>query len=246
MQEVITESLSHLSAGDVSAIAAYLKSVPAKETYAGTVTSEYTGSRPPGASDYLTFCGSCHGVHGEGVARQIPALARNGAVLAQGPQNVVRVVLGGLSASHGLSPMPAIGVGMTDVQVANTVDYVRNAFGNAAPGSAQPGLVAQIRKETFSTLAGNPQGGCAPFGDATVSAQLERIDETNMLQVIDGILPKLRARATKGGNDALVNDLTTGYCAVLSKQPLPAPTRSERLGNFSVLVYGQLRGHPRG
>jgi mono/diheme cytochrome c family protein len=246
MQEVITESLSHLSAADVGAIAAYLKSVPAKETFAGTVTSEFAGPRPPGASDYLTFCGSCHGVHGEGVAQQIPALARNGAVLAQGPQNVIRVVLGGLPASHGLSPMPAVGVGMTDAQVANTVDYVRNAFGNASPGSAQPGLVGQIRKETFSTLAGNPQGGCAAAADAAVSAQLERINETNMLQVIDRLLPKLKGRATRGGYDALVNDLTTGYCAVLAKRSLPAATRSEQLGNFSVLVYGQLRDRPRG
>jgi len=243
---VITESLSHLSGADVDAIAAYLKSVPAKETYTAAVTSEFAGARPPGASDYLTFCGSCHGVHGDGVAQQIPALARNGAVLAQGPQNVLRVVLGGLPATHGLSPMPAVGVGMTDVQVANTVDYVRNAFGNAAPGSAQPGLVAQLRKETFSTLAGNPQGGCAPSTDTAVSAQLERINETNMLQVIDRMLPKLEARATKGGNDALVNDLTTAYCSVLARQSLPAATRSERLGNFSVLVYGQLRARPRG
>ena len=135
---------------------------------------------------------------------------------------------------------------MSDAQVANTVNYVRNAFGNTAPGSAQPGLVAQIRKETFSTLAGNPQGGCAPASDPGVSAQLERINETNMLLVIDRMLPKLEARAKKGGNDALVNELTTGYCAVLAKQSLPAATRSERLGNFSVLVYGQLRDHPRG
>jgi hypothetical protein len=185
-------------------------------------------------------------VHGDGVAHEIPALAHNGAVLAQGPEDVIRVVLGGLQATHGLSPMPAVGVGMSDAQVANTVNYVRNAFGNAAPGSAQPGKVAEIRKQTYSTLVGNPQGGCAPVSDPGVSAQLERIDETNMLQVIDHLLPKLKAHATKGGNDALVNDLTTGYCAVLSKQSLPAATRSERLGNFSVLVYGQLRDHPRG
>jgi hypothetical protein len=36
------------------------------------------------------------------------------------------------------------------------------------------------------------------------------------------------------------------YCAVLAKQSLPAATRSERLGNFSVLLYGQLRDPPRG
>ena len=174
-----------------------------------------------------------HGVKGEGVSREIPALARNGAVLAQGPENVLRVVLGGLPASHGLSPMPAVGVGMSDAQVANTVNYIRNAFGNAAPGSAEAGLVAKIRAETRSALAGNPQGGCAPVSDPGVSAQLEHMNESNMLQVIDRMLPKLRAAESKGkgaragvtapegSGDALVNRLTEAYCAVLAKQSIP-------------------------
>jgi mono/diheme cytochrome c family protein len=258
MREVISESLSHLSSADLQAMAAYLKSVPPKEKFAGTVTSEFAGSHPPGSSDYLTFCGSCHGVHGEGVSHEIPALARNGAVLAQGPENVLRVVLGGLPAIHGLSPMPAVGVGMSDAQVANTVNYVRNAFGNAAPGSAEPGLVAKIRAETHSTLAGNPEGGCAPVSDADMNAQLEHMNESNMLQVIDRMLPKLRAAALKGesahkgaaapggGTDAPVNQVTEAYCAVLTKQSVSAATRSMQLGNFAVLVYGQLRDHRRG
>jgi mono/diheme cytochrome c family protein len=107
MADTVQHSLSHLSDEDVAAIAAYLKSVPAEESYRA---AEYGGFHSPnagGGATYLTHCASCHLPNGKGIAGEIPALQGNGAVLAKGPENIIRVVLGGLPASNGLAPMPA-------------------------------------------------------------------------------------------------------------------------------------------
>ena len=85
MQETIEASLRHLSDADLHAIAAYLKSVTGRETYkpAGAQAAGCDG-----AQTYLSYCASCHQLDGRGVPGIIPALAGNGAVKAQGPENV--------------------------------------------------------------------------------------------------------------------------------------------------------------
>ena len=61
---------------------------------------------------------------------QIPALAGSGAVKAREADNVIRVVLGGLPATKSYAPMPALGAGMTDAQIAAVANYIRTAWGN--------------------------------------------------------------------------------------------------------------------
>ncbi len=43
------------------------------------------------------------------------------------------MIYGGLAAQSGLAPMVAIGQQMTDVEVKNVTDYIRNSWGNRAP-----------------------------------------------------------------------------------------------------------------
>lgn len=249
MKEVIDESLSHLDATDLLAIGLYLKSVPPRQTYPATVATEFAGPRPPGAETYLSYCGYCHRLHGEGLPGQVSELKGNGAVMAQGAENVMRVVLGGQLARDGLAPMPAIGAQMTDQQVADAVNYVRNAFGNAAPG-APPGAVAQLRKVTRTLLNGQPPQGCPGVSDTLVAAALQRhgiyaklsqITDVSMLGVIDSALPALTQISPRRRNDDLVNDLTDAYCTTLADKPLSSAERAERLGTFATLTYGQLQ-----
>ncbi len=249
MQEVVERSLSHLDGSDLLAIAAYLKATPPRETYANRSVPTF---RVAEGGTYLSYCASCHGVSGQGVKGQIPALAGNGAINAGGPENAIRVVLGGLPAGRGLAPMPAVGATMTDLQVAEAINYVRNSFGNAAPANAVPGLVAQLRSTTQTPLSGSPAAGCPEITDAdlakamkaaSVPARLAGMDDVNMLRVIDGILPRVRAAAPAVDDDRLVNGITDAYCRVLAGGPASPATRAQRLGNFSVLVYGQLK-HP--
>ncbi|MGT2488714.1 c-type cytochrome [Methylobacterium oryzae CBMB20] len=60
-------------------------------------------------------------------------MAGNTSVQSEGPETVLRVIYGGLAAQSGLAPMVAIGQQMTDVEVRNVTDYIRNSWGNKAP-----------------------------------------------------------------------------------------------------------------
>jgi mono/diheme cytochrome c family protein len=245
MQETISESLRYLTDEDVHAIAAYLKSVPAKE---GDANQKAVASIVDGQA-YLTNCSSCHRPDGKGVEGAIPSLVGNGAVVSGGPENIVRVALGGLPATHGLAPMPAVGATMSDQDIADAVNYVRNAWGNAAPGSIGPGTVAALRDKTQTMLAGNLVNVCPSVGDnpeiqkidADVSDIFKSVKPTEMLQAIDTALSKARQAAPKSSRDDLINILTESYCrAVLSDSKISAADRSTQIGNFSVLVYSQI------
>jgi mono/diheme cytochrome c family protein len=255
MQEVINDSLSHLHPDDLQAMAAFLKSVPSQQSFPAVVASNYRQSAAPGSRTYLSYCGSCHGTRGEGSGQRVPALAHNGLVLAQGPEDIVRVMLGGVSARNGLSPMPAVGASMSNDQVAEVANYVRNAFGNAAPPTATSGLVANLRTQTHTTLSGQPSSGCPgpipsdlskAFESADTQRRLDSLTESNILQVIDAMVPKLQREAPHAKVDDLVNALTDSYCGVLKHRSLSAPARSELIGNFAVLSYGQLKSAGRG
>ena len=62
----------------------------------------------------------------------MPALAGNTSVMSDGPETVLRVIYCGLAAQSGYVPMVAIGQQMTDVEVKNVTDYIRNSWGNKA------------------------------------------------------------------------------------------------------------------
>ena len=84
----------------------------------------------------------------------MPALAGNGAVQAKGPEDVIRVILGGHLATGTFAPMPPVGAAMTDQEIADVTDYVRTAWSNAAPVIQKTGLVGDIRARTVSGRAG--------------------------------------------------------------------------------------------
>ena len=248
MMDTINDSLKYLHDDDLHAMAAYLKSVAAKQSVSASASSKDLPESVADAHAYQTHCSSCHQLDGKGIPGAIPALAGNGAVTSAGPENVIRVVLGGLPASHGLAPMTAVGQAMSDADVAAAVNYVRSSWGNTAPKNAGPGLVGQLRAKTQTMLAGNNTGGCPSIADpslakavSSVQAQLKGVDRTNMLQTIDTILPKLKAADSGAKDDDLVNGLTIGYCPIVfADNKIPAAQRPIELGNFSGLVYGQL------
>jgi mono/diheme cytochrome c family protein len=244
MAQVVTESLSKLTDGDIKAIAAYLKSIPAKESFPDTRPTTAADKTPPGAGSYATFCASCHQVDGSGVAGVVPELKGNGSVLAKGPEDVIRVVLGGLPAKANYAPMPAIGSGMTDQQIAEVVNYVRSAWTNRAPDNAGPGTVGDLRKKTNTMLAGgdctsvptalaDPKSGIAPL--------LGSISEVDMLNRVGQIVTKAKAADPHAGNADLVNGLTAAYCPILKQDAAVAPERKpEQLATFSQLVYSRV------
>ncbi len=252
MQEVIHDSLSQVSEADVKAIATYLESVPAKQTDKPVASDEAQVVAERGAGDYLNNCASCHGVTGQGLKDVIPALAGNGAVTAAGPENIIRVAVGGLLAREGHAPMPAAGAALTDQQVADIANYVRTAWGNKAPANAAPDLVAKARAQAQTVMAATKPDQCTPAGEAPYVAQgvnqaqlrdeLKGATQPDMLQKIDEILPKVRAMDPQASDDKLLNAMIEAYCPLaVSDSSVPATQRATLLGNFATLAYGRLR-----
>ncbi|CAN5766061.1 hypothetical protein BH11PSE8_BH11PSE8_12970 [soil metagenome] len=249
MMETV-HSLSHLSDEDLHAIAAYLKTTPPKpDAEADRKLALFNGPDARGAQTYLNRCASCHGTRGQGVDGAIPALAGNGAVASKGPQNVIRVIVGGLKATRQYGPMPAVGAGMSDQEVADAANYVRQSWRNAAPPTAMPGMVAALRKETDTLMNGAPVHGCPAIAQAAIAAaisdtrngvakQLAHIDRATMWQAA-AHLGTMVARAVPEASPAdVVNGLTAAYCAVVRDDAsLDTNAKALQLGQFSQLVY---------
>lgn len=257
MAQTIHDSLGHLTDADLHAIVAYLKSTPAVASYASTHETGFTGPDPIGRSVYLNDCASCHQPNGEGIKDSVPSLVGSVSVLARGSEDVMRVVLGGIEARESYAPMPAIGVSMTDQQVAEVTNYIRQAWGNAAPPNAGPGMVGTLRKSTFTEMtigpdghcaAGDPSGIAAALGDPKtgITDTLRSVTLANMLQSIEQILPKVKAAEPQAKQADIVNGLTALYCPIVEHDPnVPDNLKVPQLDHFSDRVYSELKtnGH---
>ena len=248
MAETVHKSLGKLTDADLHAIAAYLKSTPAKTEYVAAVGSDYTSAHAPGASIYLSNCAFCHQTDGKGNGVMVPPLAGNGAVAAQGPENVIRAVLGGLPANGSYGPMPAIGASMTNEQVADVANYVRQTWGNGAPATATPGKVADLRKESLTVMANDASHGCPALNQdlsrlisdpATgIEGKLQGINQANLLENVRAIVGKVKAADKNLPQAELVNGLTAAYCPIVNADAsLGVPQRRWYLDRFSQLVY---------
>lgn len=158
MADVVSHSTQHMTDGDLNAMAAYLKSLPAsggeKATFVAsdrTAKELYAGvERGRGAELYLDNCAACHRTDGKSNAIVFPALPGNPTVLAQDPTSLIRVVLAGSKLpSTKTAPsdlgMPGFAWRLSDQETAQVVSFVRQSWGNNAP-AASAAQVATVRK----------------------------------------------------------------------------------------------------
>ena len=242
-----------MSDADLGAIADYLKSTAAKQTISASESSKGAEDSVASAHAYLSHCASCHQPDGKGVKNAIPALAGNGSVTTKGAENVIRAVLGGLSANNGLAPMPAYGQTMSDAEISSAVNYVRHSWGNNAPDDVGPEQVAKLRDKALTMLSADRPEACVPIADAAkpntalptaidgggVKDKLEKMSTSDMLSTIDTILPGIKKGAPQATPDQITNALTAAYCPIAMKAE--GAQKSVALGNFAVLVYGQAK-----
>ncbi len=240
MAEVVQSSLRYLTPEDLHAVAAYLKGSPGKALYA-----ERHLVAPAGATAYLDNCAFCHLPDGKGVAGAVPPLVGNGVVLAGGPEDLIRTILGGVPASGPYAPMPGMATMRSSQRIADIANYVRTSWGNAAPTTATAGMVEDLGKKTATMLAGT--GGCDPVRPAPLAAALARpevvallrdVTADNMQQKIAAILPLLPPASGTDGQADLVNGLTAAYCPLVNTTPgITGEPRVEQLQRFAMLVY---------
>lgn len=162
MAEAIQDSLQHLSAEDLTAIAVYLKDSPpvrnaadtqAAFSFGGHATGYEAGLRAvntgigyqqpglgyaqltTGAQLYSANCASCHQTTGRGTPDDaFPSLAHNSTLGRDNADNLVMVILQGLHLTSGDAArlMPGFGDALTDAQVAELATFVMHQYGNPA------------------------------------------------------------------------------------------------------------------
>lgn len=150
MAEAVDNSLQHLAAADLQAIATYLKTVPAQHDPADTRAVDSWGAAFDGVADqrgtvlpgdadqwsgaqlYDAHCASCHQSSGEGsFDGGLPPLFRNTATGRANTDNLVLVILDGIrwtddSGVH----MPGFAHELSDQQIVTLASYLTQHYGN--------------------------------------------------------------------------------------------------------------------
>lgn len=170
MSDVVVHSMQYMSEDDLTAIARYLKSLPAVDPkdqphqYDKQVAEAlWKGDdSKPGAAVYIDNCAACHRTDGHGYTRVFPALAGNPVLQTADATSLINIVLKGgtLPATHAAPStftMPAFAWRLSDQEVADVVSFIRGSWGNqGAPVKA--GEVADLRKSDQHSTAGDDLG----------------------------------------------------------------------------------------
>jgi len=137
MSEVVVNSTSKMSDADVRAIAVYLKDLPAGAPEP-KVTPPPSAQMAAGEKLYNGACIACHEDDGSGAPRVYPPLPDNANLQSADASSTLRIILDGAQTvttprAPNKGSMPGYAAKMTDQQIADVTNYIRNAWGNAAP-----------------------------------------------------------------------------------------------------------------
>jgi mono/diheme cytochrome c family protein len=147
MALVVKNSTSQMSDADLTAMATYLKDIPAHSTLRQGKPAP-NPTRAAGAALYLDHCAGCHQAGGRGMPGVFPPLAGNGVVVASDPADILKVLLHGIPAQGRYVPMPAFASLLSDQQVAELSNYVRTSWGNMASPNTTADMAASIRRQS--------------------------------------------------------------------------------------------------
>ena len=149
MAEVVLNSTSRMSDADLRAIAIYLKDLPpgAPEP---AVAPPAPAQVAEGAKLYKAACIACHEADGSGAPRIYPPLPGNANLQSADPASTLRIILDGAETmttprAPNTGSMPAYANKMSDQQIADVTNYIRNSWGNAAP-AVTAAQVAKARR----------------------------------------------------------------------------------------------------
>ena len=136
MGEVVAYSTSLLADSDLSAIAAYLKSLPASPMLSSPAPD--AAAMQAGSAIFFDACTACHLPRGRGQPGMFPPLEGSGVAQQHDPTGVIRLILAGTRTAPTRSrpsfqSMPSFAWKLSDQEVADVATYVRNSWGNRAP-----------------------------------------------------------------------------------------------------------------
>lgn len=103
-----------------------------------------------GKEAYMLYCQSCHMEDGKGTPDINPPVAKAD-YLKKPSKTLINVILKGQSGEVVVNGkkynalMPAQDY-LTDIQIADVLNYIRNSWGNKIPGTITPAAVKALRK----------------------------------------------------------------------------------------------------
>ena len=162
MTDAFNNSTQFLTDADLHAIAHYLKSLPGDPGRDGTpwsydaatnsMLSPAKRAEDPGAQLYVAKCSFCHARDGKGQSPWVPPLAGATSSLVPDPASQINVVLNGAARvmANGMPDsyrMPPYRAQLSDKEIAQVLDFVRNGWGNHG-GNVSQKAVADLRKRT--------------------------------------------------------------------------------------------------
>lgn len=135
MNEVIINSLQHLTNEDTKAMAVYLKSLPPiDDVPKQTLTDE---EKAAGEALYKKHCDECHLSSGRGAFLKAPPVAGSAIVQGRDPSSLINVTLYGAKVGKGgpvpfgaWEDMPSFATKMTDQEIATLANYLRTNWDN--------------------------------------------------------------------------------------------------------------------
>lgn len=148
MFPVLSHSTSHLSKDDLREISAYLTA--GHEMTGPQVNNPVDTLSPAGQLLYTGLCAGCHGDDGEGQPNSSVRLDVNTTAMYANPLNLIRVIAEGiperdLAQGERMQAMPAFGAMLSDQQMADLVNYLRQRWGSR-PGDVTADAAGSARE----------------------------------------------------------------------------------------------------
>ncbi|MFV3324988.1 cytochrome c [Pseudomonas sp. NY15372] len=153
MFPVVHHSTQHLEDADLAAMATYLlgDQPPAAKVVQAVPVDKLGESALRGRQQYLNVCAGCHGVEGEGKPHIAVAMQGNTVLRQADSRNLAKVILEGIreqqfTGFERMQPMPGFADKLDDQQVADLVNYLREAWGGL-PGDLSAQQLAHLSAE---------------------------------------------------------------------------------------------------
>ena len=102
-----------------------------------------------GKEVYAAYCITCHMEQGEGIESVFPPLAKSDYMMAdkkRSIQQVIRGVSGEIKVNKVVYNGEMLSIDLTDAEVSDVLNYVRNSFGNKGE-AVTPAEVSAVRKD---------------------------------------------------------------------------------------------------
>lgn len=240
----VVEGLSQLPSEDVDAIAAYLNSLaPEGDGRARPTVAVDEAVLREREGLFEANCASCHHSDGTGKPGLAASLVGSGAVLAQGPENVISVVLEGIAPRGDYGVMPSFADTLSDREIAALANHVRTSWGNDAPANATPGRVAGLRRLTGPVADAVERAIVCPNVpaanvDETLREALAGLADSGSLDsdVISRIAGSYRERLPDIGKPDRFYALTGLYCQAVARQDVkPSEVLRQQIAFMNAL-----------